>query len=211
MVSDFLTSEWGRLVDGNKCVASIFRLNICSYTLSVSPGFYSRLARTAMAISRTWSSWRRPTKCSIFLKPRPTDLHKLSCCSTMLQATRSVLPMLSVLAGCQKVLTRLGVSKLVCAQVLSTANLNLCITTTNIRQCQAGSREWSKFFGSVDCTETDSWRNARDLNAKPGQPIVAVAACCSASQTSCRRSPLSWSLWSPAATSVISTRSTTAS
>jgi hypothetical protein len=48
MVSDFLTSEWGPLHDGNRCVVTAFFTLKFTHPLAVKPSYYSGLARTGM-------------------------------------------------------------------------------------------------------------------------------------------------------------------
>jgi hypothetical protein len=98
MVSDFLTTEWGRLRDGDRCGNSLFLATPSDNHSAERPGLCLKQERIAMDTSMRRNSLPKSIARSTSLRPRQTAARRASFCLTMHPVTRNV-PLMPSLPG----------------------------------------------------------------------------------------------------------------
>ena len=103
MTSDFLTSEWGHLRDGNESIASpSFPFLFTNLSLG-RLGLFSRLKRIGTGISALKNSLHKSIRQSTYLKAFPRAFQRHSSFLTMHRATKSEPQMHYLHRKCRKV------------------------------------------------------------------------------------------------------------
>ena len=99
MVSDFLSPDWGRLRDKDRCVVTVLFPFGFTHTCTVKHGFSSGLGRAGMAGLQLTTCLPRWTARSTFFRGSQMDMPRRYFSSTTRQATRSVQTTRSQLNG----------------------------------------------------------------------------------------------------------------